>query len=300
LCALPLAPSLSHFSYTDFADVYEPADDTFLFLDALRAERSPFLAERQPRICLELGCGSGALVTYLAMLLRGVSSAVCFASDVNAAATRAALRTARVNGVGVAPAAAAAAAAAGAATTAGMGDAGGAGARAGVVVGAGTEGPVGAAAVAAAEEEGGGRGQPPPPPPPPPPPQPQPERGRAQLVQAVEMDLFGGFAPHFWGSVDVLLFNPPYVPTPDDEVGGRGISAAWAGGEDGRVVIDRLLPLVGAMLSPRGVFYLLLVEDNRPEEIAALMRERYGFRAETVARRKARNEYLSVLKLWRG
>ena len=290
MCALPLAPSLSHFSYTDFADVYEPADDTFLFLDALRAERSPFLAERQPRICLELGCGSGALVTYLAMLLRGVSSAVCFASDVNAAATRAALRTARANGVGVAPAAAGA--------TAGA-DAGGTGAGAGA--GAGTEGSVGVGAAAAAEE-GCGRGQqqqqqPPPPPPPPPL---QPERGRAQLVQAVEMDLFGGFAPHFWGSVDVLLFNPPYVPTPDDEVGGRGISAAWAGGEDGRVVIDRLLPLVGAMLSPRGVFYLLLVEDNRPEEIAALMRERYGFHAETVARRKARNEYLSVLKLWRG
>jgi release factor glutamine methyltransferase len=66
------------------------------------------------------------------------------------------------------------------------------------------------------------------------------------------------------GKVDILLFNPPYVPTEDSEVSMRyctaykpcalvcsdntlllsGIAAAWAGGRRGRRVINRFLPLL--------------------------------------------------------
>lgn len=43
------------------------------------------------------------------------------------------------------------------------------------------------------------------------------------------------------GKVDILLFNPPYVPTESSEIFGTGIEASWAGGVDGREVINRFL-----------------------------------------------------------
>jgi release factor glutamine methyltransferase len=45
--------------------------------------------------------------------------------------------------------------------------------------------------------------------------------------------------------VDILLFNPPYVPTATDEASGAqsnaDIAGSWAGGTDGMEITDRLL-----------------------------------------------------------
>ena len=35
--------------------------------------------------------------------------------------------------------------------------------------------------------------------------------------------------------------------------------------------LARLLPQLGALLSPRGVFYLLGVRENAPDEISAIL-----------------------------
>ena len=96
----------------------------------------------------------------------------------------------------------------------------------------------------------------------------------------------------------MLIFNPPYVPTPNDEVGSDGIEASWAGGVDGRVVLDRALPQIARLLSyPRGVAYVVVVDDNYPEEVCRIMTERYGILTIPWLRRRARNEYLTILKM---
>ena len=75
---------------------------------------------------------------------------------------------------------------------------------------------------------------------------------KVPYLEVVRTDLANGLDHRMKGLVDVLIFNPPYVPTPSEEVGSEGIEAAWAGGRDGREVIDRLLPNIGALLSPPG------------------------------------------------
>ena len=46
------------------------------------------------------------------------------------------------------------------------------------------------------------------------------------------------------GLCSAQLFNPPYVPTPDEEMQRTDIARAWAGGNRGRITIDRFLSQV--------------------------------------------------------
>ena len=120
----------------------------------------------------------------------------------------------------------------------------------------------------------------------------------AEHFQAVQCDLASNLLDQLEGKVDVLIFNPPYVPTPDEEVGSSGIEASWAGGKDGRVVIDQALPQIARLLAfPHGVAYVVTVDDNFPEQIAQTMDEMYGIRVVPWLRRRAHNEYLTIQRM---
>ena len=84
--------------------------------------------------------------------------------------------------------------------------------------------------------------------------------------ELIRTDLCQGIVHGLRQQVDLLLFNPPYVPTPDEEMGlGDVLAAAWAGGWKGRRVVDRFLPLVPQLLSPQGQLFLIAVRENEPE-----------------------------------
>ncbi|KAL9963213.1 hypothetical protein ACROYT_G032391 [Oculina patagonica] len=204
-------PSFSHLSQTDYQNVYEPAEDTFLMMDALEKD-AEFLKDRRPLLCVEIGSGSGALITFLASILGPCAHYI--ATDINPIATQCTSQTAKQNGVNVC---------------------------------------------------------------------------------CIVTDLVKCLVPCILGKVDVLIFNPPYVVTESDEVSSHNIEASWAGGKQGREVMDRLFPLVSGLLSSSGCFYLVTVAENKPDEIISLFKS-YGMSGEVLMARKAGRERLSILK----
>uniref|UniRef100_A0A3Q2PVI3 Methyltransferase HEMK2 n=1 Tax=Fundulus heteroclitus TaxID=8078 RepID=A0A3Q2PVI3_FUNHE len=207
-------PDYSHAGRGSFQDVYEPAEDSFLLIDALEKDAERLL-QTSPCVCLEVGSGSGVVSAFLASVVG--PSALYLCTDVNPAAAQCTARTASCNRVS---------------------------------------------------------------------------------LQPVITDLVEGLLPRLCGKVDVLLFNPPYVVTPSEEVGSRGIEAAWAGGQRGREVTDRFLPLAAQLLSTTGLFYLITIAENNPEEIMGLLGQ-CGLEGESCSSRRAGNERLSVLRFSR-
>ncbi|KAI9757413.1 MAG: S-adenosylmethionine-dependent methyltransferase [Lichina confinis] len=295
-------PSTDHVS---FERVYEPAEDSFLFLDALSSESEiAFLKDRfgpgrgRPKelrrdddddgdeaqssgaslalspspVVLEVGVGSGvvlAFVTAHADVLFGRPDIVSVGSDVNRFACAAARQT----------------------------------------------------VLTAVDEE-------------------RRARTREDAPAATSMrrqtcrqypTLFQGImqadlaAPLRTGSVDVLLFNPPYVPTSElpplphsntsshlgdndtaEELFQRDshlLSLSYAGGSDGMVVTSRLLDQLPDLLSrPLGVAYILLCAQNKPDRVKQRVRGWGGdWMVDTVRTSGTRAgwERLQIIKIWR-
>mmetsp|Transcript_20178 Transcript_20178/g.29951 ORF Transcript_20178/g.29951 Transcript_20178/m.29951 type:complete len:261 (+) Transcript_20178:255-1037(+) len=112
-----------------------------------------------------------------------------------------------------------------------------------------------------------------------------------------ECDLVTPLLKELENAVDIVLFNPPYVPTPDDELGSTGIECSWAGGKDGRQVINRAISqLARTLAKPNGQIFMITVDDNAPEDLAQQFAN-VGLNLKPWVRRRARNEYLTVQRL---
>lgn len=64
--------------------------------------------------------------------------------------------------------------------------------------------------------------------------------------------------PFVADSFDVVLCNPPYLPTPPEQEWDDPLEHALSGGEDGRRVVRPFLADVGRVLAPDGRCYLLV------------------------------------------
>ncbi|PNS21287.1 hypothetical protein CAC42_1066 [Sphaceloma murrayae] len=142
---------------------------------------------------------------------------------------------------------------------------------------------------------------------------------RPHFIGAINSDLTSSLKP---GSVDVLIFNPPYVPAPLPDHSlhrseGPGVlsshqaferdshllALSYAGGEEGMEVTDRLLEQVPQVLSQIGVAYVLLCAQNKPRAVMERIREWEGmWRVDIVGDSggKAGWEKLVVLRIWQS
>uniref|UniRef100_A0A6B2LHP5 Methyltransferase small domain-containing protein n=1 Tax=Arcella intermedia TaxID=1963864 RepID=A0A6B2LHP5_9EUKA len=205
-------PSLEHLSKEDWENVYEPSDDTFIFLDALEKEQQ-YLLLKNPKIVLEIGSGSGCIISFVAKMLG--PSRMYIATDINIRAAQATSRTAQQNKVNI------------------------------HVI-------------------------------------------RTNFADAIHSKLRG--------HIELAVFNPPYVPTEADELGKTDIMASWAGGLDGREVIDQFIPVISDLMAEGGCFYIHLIAENKPKQVIKLM-EQHHFKSEgLILKRRAANELLHIYK----
>jgi release factor glutamine methyltransferase len=116
----------------------------------------------------------------------------------------------------------------------------------------------------------------------------------ARELEVIRMDLAAGIQ----GTFDLILFNPPYLPTRPEERIDDWLEYALDGGKSGRVVIERFAADAGRVLAPGGRILLLLSELTGVREVSDIFAQQ-GFCCEILAEQVAEGELLYVLKFVR-
>lgn len=119
------------------------------------------------------------------------------------------------------------------------------------------------------------------------------ERARERGIHSVRADLLDPFAA---GAFDAVLFNPPYLPTPQGMEWDDGMERALSGGESGREVVEPFIADVGRVLAPGGVA-LLLVSSLTDVDAVRERATGEGLAAEVIAEETYPAERLVVLRL---
>lgn len=222
MISTPLIPNL------DYDHVYEPAEDTFLFLDLFESlhEKGYFHSKNftnKTPIVLEIGSGSGVISTFVSQH-KIVPNSINLASDINLIALETTKRTHSHN------------------------------------------------------------------------------RPVNEPFDIVRSDLTNCFRSN---QIDVLFFNPPYVPSEDipsipnieDDSNSAWLDLALVGGDNGMLITNKVLDKLDTTLSLNGEAYILFcARNNHPKVISQFKQENENFNVELVIERKCGWEELAIYR----
>ena len=115
-------------------------------------------------------------------------------------------------------------------------------------------------------------------------------------VEVIRTDLFRGLKPENQkASFDLILFNPPYLPTSEEEKVSGWLNYAFDGGASGRETLDRFLGEVRNYLKPGGKILVLISSITGLEAVKEKM-VKMGFEVDVVGRKKISFEELMVVR----
>lgn len=204
-------------------NVYEPAEDTFLLLDALEKDLEDII--QKTNVCLEIGCGSGVVSAALANAFKS-KPIIVITTDINPFACELTRITAKKHLV------------------------------------------------------------------------------QTTSVEVINCNLANPILDRLENLVDLIIFNPPYVPTDNKSENFNSndnltsISKAWAGGCDGNEVTFKYLRNVVTKLltKPTGVAYLVAIKQNNIPLLLNYLEQEFDMVGSVVIERKAGIEHLFVIK----
>jgi release factor glutamine methyltransferase len=116
---------------------------------------------------------------------------------------------------------------------------------------------------------------------------------RSNGIEVIRTDMFAGICKKH--TFDLIIFNPPYLPTSENEKVPGWLNYAFDGGIDGRDAIGSFLNKACSYLAPGGTVMLLISSLTGIGEVRKEMEEQ-GFQTEIVASAKCSFEELVVVK----
>lgn len=90
-------------------------------------------------------------------------------------------------------------------------------------------------------------------------------------INIFESDLFENVHQQY----DVIIFNPPYLPTAQKDLIGGWLDKAFDGGEDGTRIILRFIEDLDRFIKPGGRAYLLVSSLDDMDAILSALKEKH-------------------------